>query len=128
MRPWLAVPVVLALGLGVRAFTDGDFSKYAGVALYTTLIYALLSFRLRPLHAALTATGISWAVEFFQLTGIPADLSTRSTLAHLVFGSTFNTPDLFWYAVGAALGTLVVRPPTSKLQSSSSIGKDQADD
>ena len=111
MRPWLAVPVVLALGLGVRAFTDGDFAKYAGVALYTTLIYAFLSFWLRPLWAAVTATGISWAVEFFQLTGIPADLSAHSTLAHLVLGSTFNTPDLFWYAAGAALGTLVVRPP-----------------
>ena len=113
MRPWLAVPVVLALGLGVRTFTGGDFSKYAGVALYTTLIYAFLSFWLRPLHAALTATAISWAVEFFQLTGIPADLSAHSTLAHLVLGSTFNTPDLFWYAAGAALGTLVVRRPNS---------------
>ncbi len=111
MRPWLALPVVLALGLGVRAFTGGDFAKYAGVALYTTLIYAFLSFWLRPLHAALTATAISWAVEFFQLTGIPADLSAHSTLAHLVLGSTFNTPDLFWYAAGAALGTLVVRSP-----------------
>lgn len=109
MRPWLAVPVVLALGLGVRAFTGGDFAKYAGVALYTTLIYALLSFWLRPIWAALTATGISWAVEFFQLTGIPADLSAHSVLARLVLGSTFNTPDLFWYAAGAALGVAIVR-------------------
>lgn len=114
MRPWLAVPVVLALGLGVRAFTGGDFAKYAGVALYATLIYAFLSFWLRRLWAAITATAISWTVEFFQLTGIPADLSARSTLAHLILGSTFNTPDLFWYAAGAALGTLVVRPPTAK--------------
>jgi hypothetical protein len=110
MRPWLAVPVVLALGLAVRAFTGGDFSKYAGVALYATLIYALVAFWLRPLWAALAATGISWAVEFFQLTGIPADLSAHSGLAHLVLGSTFNTPDLFWYAVGAVFGIVIVRP------------------
>ncbi len=109
MRPWLAVPVVLALGLGVREFASGDFAKYAGVALYTTLIYALVSFWLRPLWAAVVATGFSWAVEFFQLTGIPADLSARSGLAHLVLGSTFNAPDLFWYAVGAGLGMLIVR-------------------
>jgi len=113
MKPWLAVPVVLALGLGVRAFTGGDFAKYAGVALYATLIYALLSFWLRPLWAAIAATGFSWAVEFFQLTGIPADLSARSTLAHLVLGSTFNAPDLFWYVVGAALGVVIVRRKAS---------------
>lgn len=109
MRPWLAVPVVLALGLGVRAFTGGDFAKYAGVALYATLIYALAAFWLRPVWAALAATGFSWAVEFFQLTGIPADLSARSGLARLVLGSTFNAPDLFWYVVGAALGVVIVR-------------------
>jgi hypothetical protein len=109
MRPWLAVPVVLALGLAVRAFTGGDFAKYAGVALYATLIYALAAFWLRSLPAALVATGFSWAVEFFQLTGIPADLSARSGLAHLVLGSTFNAPDLFWYVVGAALGVVIVR-------------------
>jgi hypothetical protein len=128
MRPWLAVPVVLALGLAVRAFTGGDFSKYAGVALYATLIYALVAFWLRPLWAALAATGISWAVEFFQLTGIPADLSAHSGLAHLVLGSTFNAPDLFWYAVGAALGTAVVRPPSSEVQGVRPVGKDLTDD
>ncbi|GAA1699192.1 DUF2809 domain-containing protein [Kribbella yunnanensis] len=109
LRPWLAIPVVLALGLGVRAFADGDFAKYAGVALYTTLIYALVSFWLRPLWAAVAATGFSWAVEFFQLTGIPAELEERSSLAHLVLGSTFNAPDLLWYAVGAGLGVLIVK-------------------
>jgi hypothetical protein len=31
---------------------------------------------------------------------VPAAWSARSTLARLVLGSTFNTPDLFWYAVG----------------------------
>jgi hypothetical protein len=110
MRPWLAVPVVLAAGLGVRAFAGGDFAKYAGVALYATLIYALVAFWLRPLPAALVATAFSWAVELFQLTGIPAELSAHSGLAHLVLGSTFNAPDLFWYAAGAALGPAVVRP------------------
>lgn len=104
------MPVVLALGLGVRAFTGGDFAKYVGVALYATLIYALLSFWLRPLRAALAATAFSWAVEFFQLTSIPAELSARSGLAHLVLGSAFNAPDLFWYVVGAALGVVIVRP------------------
>ncbi|MGW6279607.1 ribosomal maturation YjgA family protein [Kribbella sp. NPDC055071] len=110
MRPWFAVPVVVVLGLGVRAFAGGDFAKYAGVALYATLIYALVSFWLPRVWAVLTAIGISWAVEFFQLTGIPAELSARSGLAHLVLGSTFSWPDLIWYVVGAGLGVIVVRP------------------
>jgi hypothetical protein len=109
MRPWLAIPVVLALGLGVRAFTAGDFAKYAGVALYTTLIYALLALWLRPLWASLAATAFSWAIELFQLTGIPADLSAHHLLARLILGSTFNPPDLFWYAIGAALGAATIR-------------------
>ncbi|GIH29772.1 membrane protein [Acrocarpospora phusangensis] len=103
------MPVVLALGLGVRAFAGGDFAKYAGVALYTTLIYAILAFWLRPVYAALSSVAISWAVEFFQLTGIPAALSAQSFLARLVLGSTFNAPDLFWYAAGAGLGMAIVR-------------------
>ncbi|GAA0438477.1 membrane protein [Acrocarpospora corrugata] len=103
------MPVVLALGLGVHAFAGGDFAKYAGVALYATLIYALVAYWLRPLWATLTAVGVSWAVEFFQLTGIPAELSARSGLARLVFGSTFNAPDLFWYVAGALLGMAIVK-------------------
>ncbi|NEB99644.1 hypothetical protein G3I58_16920, partial [Streptomyces anulatus] len=35
-------------------------------------------------------------------TGVPAQWSAHSAAARLVFGSTFNAPDLFWYAVGAA--------------------------
>ena len=115
MKAWVAVPVVLVLGLGVRAFAGGDFAKYAGVALYATLIYALASFWLPRVWATVVAVGFSWAVEFFQLTGIPADLSARSGLAHLVLGSTFNWPDLFWYVVGAVLGLVVVRPPVRRV-------------
>ncbi|MCT6778336.1 DUF2809 domain-containing protein [Streptomyces sp. CS7] len=92
-------------GLAVRAGADGAFAKYAGSALYTVLLCALAAFcapRARPLVVAATALGLSWAVEFAQLTGVPAELSAHSAAARLVLGSTFNAPDLFWYAVGAA--------------------------
>lgn len=36
-----------------------------------------------------------------------AELARNSAVARLVLGSTFNPPDLFWYAVGAAAGWLV---------------------
>jgi hypothetical protein len=100
-----AATVVLAAGLTVRAVTTGAFAKYAGVALYAALVYALLVVlvpRLRPLWTAVAATVFCWAVEFAQLTPYPAQLSARSVPARLVLGSTFHPPDLFWYVVGAA--------------------------
>ncbi|MER6943684.1 DUF2809 domain-containing protein [Nonomuraea sp. NPDC000554] len=114
----LPVLVVAALtvvaGLGVRALWDGPVAKYAGDALYTVLIYALivLAWRhVRPVVAALLAAGLSWAIEFAQLGEIPAVLRP-------LLGSTFNPPDLFWYAVGAAAACALharfspARPPS----------------
>ncbi|MFJ6610400.1 DUF2809 domain-containing protein [Streptomyces sp. NPDC091289] len=100
-----AAVVTVAAGLAVRAGADGAFAKYAGSALYTVLLCALVAFcapRARPAAVAATALAVSWAVEFAQLTGVPAELSAHSTAARLVLGSTFNAPDLLWYAVGAA--------------------------
>ncbi|MGW9303136.1 MULTISPECIES: DUF2809 domain-containing protein [Streptomyces] len=100
-----AAAVTVAAGLGVRAGADGAFAKYAGSALYTVLLCALVALcapRARPVAVAGTGLALSWAVELLQLTGVPAGLSAHSTAARLVLGSTFNAPDLFWYAVGAA--------------------------
>jgi hypothetical protein len=102
----LAAGLILAAGLTVRAVTTGAFAKYAGVALYAALVYALivvLAPRLRPLWTAVVAVGFCWLVEAAQLTPYPAELSARSGLARLVLGSTFHPPDLFWYAVGVAV-------------------------
>ncbi|MFF3834468.1 DUF2809 domain-containing protein [Streptomyces sp. NPDC002458] len=107
-----AALVTVAAGLGVRAAAGGDVAKYAGDALYTVLIHTLvvlLAPRVRPLTAAGVALAFSWAVELAQLTGVPADLARHSTVARLVLGSTFNAPDLLWYAVGAALAWAVHR-------------------
>jgi hypothetical protein len=105
-----AAAVTVAAGLGVRAFADGAVAKYAGDALYTVLICTLVVVaapRTRPVVVAGTALAFSWAVELLQLTGLPADLSRHSTVARLVLGSTFNAPDLFWYAVGAGIAWAV---------------------
>ncbi|WP_217369231.1 ribosomal maturation YjgA family protein [Nonomuraea antri] len=98
-RPPIAVAAVLTVvaGLGVRLLWNGPVSKYLGDAFYTVLIYALLLLiwpRLRPWVVALLSAGLSWAIEFAQLGGIPAVLQP-------LLGSTFNPPDLLWYAVGA---------------------------
>lgn len=102
--------LTVGLALGIRATTGGDFAKYAGDALYTVLVHALVVLavpRVRPMGAAAVAFGFSCAVELLQLTGVPADLAARSGLARLVLGSTFNAPDLAWYAVGAAAAVAV---------------------
>ncbi|WP_330320512.1 DUF2809 domain-containing protein [Streptomyces clavifer] len=105
-----AALVTVAAGLGVRSVAGGDFAKYAGSALYTVLIHMLVVLvapRVRPVTAAVAALAFSWTVELAQLTGVPEDLSRQSTVARLVLGSTFNAPDLFWYAVGAGLAWAV---------------------
>lgn len=102
-----AAVVVVCAGLGLRAVAGGDVAKYGGVAL-CTLMVMVLCLVVTPASSAARAASLalaaSWAVEFFQLTGVPAELSGRSVLARLVLGSTFHAPDLFWYAVGAAVG------------------------
>ena len=104
--PGIAAITVLALGLGIRAVGGGPFAKYAGVALYAAWIYVLIVLitprRSVPVTAAL-ALGVCWIVEFAQLTSLPASLSARSVVLRLVLGTTFNPPDLAWYAVGVAL-------------------------
>lgn len=105
-----AALVTVGAGLGLRAMVVGSAAKYGGDALYTVLVLALVVLvapRLAPLKAAAIALAFSWGIEFLQLGDVPAELSRHSTVARLVLGSTFNPPDLFWYAVGAAAGCLV---------------------
>ena len=103
---------MLGAGPAVRAGPPGAFSKDAGVALYATLIYALVVLvapQVRQRVAALAALSFCFAVELAQLTPVPAALSGRSRLARLVLGSTFHAPDLLFYAVGVAGALLVHR-------------------
>ncbi|WP_244283007.1 DUF2809 domain-containing protein [Streptomyces flavidovirens] len=106
----VAACLTLCAGLGVRGAVDGDVAKYAGDALYTVLLctlVVLLAPATRPWVAGGIALLVSWAVECAQLTGVPAELAARSVVARLVLGSTFNAPDLLWYAVGAGLFLLI---------------------
>ncbi|MGC0387373.1 DUF2809 domain-containing protein [Streptomyces sp. SAI-129] len=108
----VAAAVIVGAGLALRAVATGGVAKYGGDALYTLLLFALVLVvapRSAPVKAAAVALAVSWGVEFLQLTDVPAYLARRSTAARLVLGSTFNAPDLFWYAVGAATGLLAVR-------------------
>ncbi len=101
----LAVPLIVAAGLGSRALLGGLVAKVAGDALYTVLIYALVVLvrpDVRVLRAGAVALGVSFAVEFAQLTPYPAWLSSKHVFLRLIFGTTFGVIDLAGYLVGAA--------------------------
>ncbi|WP_345701581.1 DUF2809 domain-containing protein [Kitasatospora terrestris] len=101
-----AALLTVAAGLVVTYAGSGPVAKPVGDCLYTVLLHTLIvaaAPRVRPLPAAGLAFALSAGVELAQLTGLPAALAGRSTLARLVLGTTFNAPDLLWYAAGAAL-------------------------
>jgi hypothetical protein len=106
----VALAVTVAAGLGVRHVSGCAFGKYAGDALYATAVYwcvVLLRPAVRLLVAAAVAVGICWAIELFQLTPIPARLSSHSTLSRLVLGSTFGGWDMVAYPVGVIVAVAV---------------------
>jgi len=108
----LAVAVAagsLAAAFGIRLAGNGvldsseGLAQRSGTALYAALVYAGVVFlwpRRSPLVAGGIAIGFCWAVELFQLTGVPAELSAHSMLARLALGVQFDASDLAWYPVG----------------------------
>jgi hypothetical protein len=106
-----AVALFLAVALGIRLVASpggildgsGALAQYSGTALYAATVYAgvfVLVPRARPWTAGATAIAFCWLVEFFQLTGVPAELSARSVLARLALGEKFDPTDLLWYVIG----------------------------
>lgn len=103
------VAITIALGLASRRFPIGVFvwDKSLGDALYAVMVYfvvALVRPSLRPRALGLLAFGISFAIELFQATGIPARLPR---VLQLVLGTSFGWHDVVCYAVGAAFVALV---------------------
>jgi hypothetical protein len=97
------VVLVIGVALGIRAVSGGWVEQRSGTVLYASLIYAgafVIWPRLKPVAAGAVAVGFCWAVEFFQLTGVPAALSERSLAARLVLGMQFDWADIAWYPVG----------------------------
>jgi hypothetical protein len=99
----------LTIALTIRAVTAGTLNstgrleQYSGTALYASTSYVGVLFlwpRMSPLTTAGIAWAWCWATECFQLTGIPAELATRSLLSRLVLGVQFDRTDLLWYPAG----------------------------
>lgn len=104
----VAVPLVVAAGLGARSASSGVVASAAGDVLYAVLVYALvvaLVPRWRPAVAAVTAVAACWLVEIAQLTSIPAALADAWWPMRYVLGTSFVWTDLLLYAVGVVVGT-----------------------
>ena len=106
----------LALAFGIRLFTGtvvestGLLEQVSGTALYASAFYGgvlVLWPGGRPLPVALLSIAFCWAIEFFQLTGVPATLSAHSVVARLVLGRVFDRSDLAWYVVGVLLAAAI---------------------
>lgn len=114
----LAAVVVVAAGLLVHAFAPGGFvGDAAGDALYAVLIVLLVAFVVPwwPSWAS-GSVALAWcvAVEFFQLTGLPAQWGAVFRPIGLVLGSGFAATDLLFYALGVGIAVaadaLIRRP------------------
>ena len=122
LAPALLLVLTVAAGLGVRALLAGWWAKYPGVALWSVALYWFLLL-LRPSlaipRAAALALALSWAVELFQLTPLPAALASRHVLFRLVLGSDFGVWDLPAYLAGvllaAALHALIHRKGSARV-------------
>lgn len=99
----IGVAITIALGLVSRRFPVGlaVWDKSLGDGLYAVAIYLVAAFVApgrspRALGAFAFAT--SFAIELFQLTGVPSRLPR---FLRLVLGTTFAWHDVACYAVGA---------------------------
>ncbi len=106
---WLSsLFVIIAAGIVSRTIHTGwiMIDKYLGDMLYAAMIYVLLSLFWYgvPLRKAMVSMVLMTALEFFQLTRIPAQLFTHDNvilraIARLL-GTEFSFLDLIAYSVG----------------------------
>ncbi|MEV8214983.1 DUF2809 domain-containing protein [Leifsonia sp. NPDC077715] len=114
----LTAAALIAAGLVVARTTDSAAWTFVGDALYAAMLYAVAGAvlpRAAPPLVGAIAFGVSAAVEFFQLTGIPGHLATVVPGAALVLGTTFQGSDLVAYALGAGFAVaadVVIRRAT----------------
>ena len=106
----LGLAFAIRLVTGPMVETTGRLEQISGTALYASACYGGVLFlwpRGRPLPVGLISIAFCWAVEFFQLTGVPATLSAHSVVARLVLGRVFDRSDLAWYVVGVLLAAAI---------------------
>jgi hypothetical protein len=107
LRLILAMTVTVALGLASRLYPTGHFvwDHDVGEVLYGTAAYlawAMILLRRPPTLVAAIAFASCVAVEFFKLTGFPAE-NQDLFLVRWFLGMTFSAINLIYYFLGVAL-------------------------
>jgi len=115
-RLWLLASfiTVIALGLTSRKYPflfPAVFGKYPGDALWALMVFLGCAFfkpRASTWGLAAVALAIACLDEFSQLYQAPwINAIRRTTMGHLVLGSTFSWGDMAAYAVGIFMGALI---------------------
>lgn len=118
MSWWTLLAAIVVAGLLSRTTHTGYriVDKYAGDALYAAMVYVLLRLTGRVERVALWSAIVMTAIEFFQLTGIPAGmLHSAHPLVRVcarLLGTEFSVYDLCAYAVGIACLAAIDRKRT----------------
>ena len=103
--------MIVVAGLVVHGLPGASaLSDIAGDALYTVAMYLgvmMLAPRARPWLLATLAICWSLAVEFLQLTDVPARAAEAFAPASLVLGAGFDPRDLLVYALAGLLACAV---------------------
>jgi len=102
--------LIVITGLLVRFATTGIVADFVGDALYAVLIYLVVSFvfvRRGSRQNAVIAVLFCAAVEFLQLTGLPAAAATVFPPSRYLLGTTFSSLDLVAYMIGVLTAATV---------------------
>jgi hypothetical protein len=103
---WGLLVAIVSAGLLSRVAHTGFrlFDKYLGDALYAAMVYVLFRLTGRIARVTVWAAAAMTAIEFFQLTRVPAGM-LRSAYPAVracarLLGTEFSVLDLLAYAVG----------------------------
>jgi hypothetical protein len=105
---WVLSTIIICAGLFSRIEHTGLrlFDKYLGDALYAAMVYVLFRLTGRIVNVTIWAAVTMTAIEFFQLTGVPASMllseSQTIRICARLLGTEFSVRDLLAYAVGIA--------------------------
>lgn len=105
---WTLLAAIIAAGILSRLVHTGFivFDKYLGDALYAAMVYVLFRLTGRIKRVTLWTAVAMTAIEFYQLTGIPAGMLRSDSWAvracATLLGTGFSVLDLLAYAVGIA--------------------------
>lgn len=120
--------LVIIIGIGSRIFRTGFslLDKYFGDALYAAMFYLILSLLWRGgnrLYKGFTIMAFMAAIESFQLTQIPMQLSRSSNIVLRIIaislGTEFGWLDILSYLLGITGIILIDQFGLSRIQSGS---------